>query len=74
MTQPESGEIFVAGEPVRFRHNRDAIRHGIGYVSEDRLTQGLIMEQSIYDNTIVSVLTNYTPAVACWITARPPHW
>ncbi|WP_029868859.1 ATP-binding cassette domain-containing protein, partial [Yersinia pestis] len=48
MTQPESGEIFVAGEPVRFRHNRDAIRHGIGYVSEDRLTQGLIMEQSIY--------------------------
>lgn len=55
MTQPESGEIFVAGEPVRFRHNRDAIRHGIGYVSEDRLTQGLIMEQSIYDNTIVSV-------------------
>ncbi|EIQ97841.1 putative ATP-binding of ABC transporter domain protein, partial [Yersinia pestis PY-04] len=45
----------MAGEPVRFRHNRDAIRHGIGYVSEDRLTQGLIMEQSIYDNTIVSV-------------------
>lgn len=55
MTQPDSGEMLVAGEPVRFRHNRDAIHHGIGYVSEDRLTQGLIMDQSIYDNTIVSV-------------------
>ncbi|WP_145482215.1 sugar ABC transporter ATP-binding protein [Yersinia aldovae] len=55
MTQPDSGELRVAGEPVHFRNNRDAIRHGIGYVSEDRLTQGLIMEQSIYDNTIVSV-------------------
>lgn len=55
MTQPESGEICVAGKAVHFRHNRDAIHQGIGYVSEDRLTQGLIMEQSIYDNTIVSV-------------------
>ena len=40
---------------MKLRNNHDAIRHGIGYVSEDRLTQGLIMEQSIYDNTIVTV-------------------
>ncbi|SQC91566.1 Uncharacterised protein [Cedecea neteri] len=40
---------------MTFRNNHDAIKHGIGYVSEDRLTQGLIMEQSIYDNTIVTV-------------------
>lgn len=55
MTQPERGEIVLNGAPVRLRNNHDAIRHGIGYVSEDRLTQGLIMEQSIYDNTIVTV-------------------
>ncbi len=55
MTQPDSGDIRVAGNAVKLSNNRDAIRHGIGYVSEDRLTQGLIMEQSIYDNTIVSV-------------------
>ncbi|SCC26627.1 simple sugar transport system ATP-binding protein [Kosakonia oryzendophytica] len=55
MTRPEDGEILINGEPVKLRNNHDAIRHGIGYVSEDRLTQGLIMEQSIYDNTLVTV-------------------
>ena len=55
MTHPESGEIRINGKPVQLRNNHDAIKHGIGYVSEDRLTQGLIMEQSIYDNTIVTV-------------------
>ncbi|SAE76022.1 ABC transporter [Enterobacter cloacae] len=55
MTHPESGEIRINGQPVTLRNNHDAIQHGIGYVSEDRLTQGLIMEQSIYDNTIVTV-------------------
>ncbi|MDX5629935.1 MULTISPECIES: sugar ABC transporter ATP-binding protein [unclassified Brenneria] len=62
MTQPASGEIRVSGQPVRLRNNREAVRHGIGYVSEDRLTQGLIMEQSIYDNTIVTVFDQlHTP-------------
>ncbi|URQ60898.1 sugar ABC transporter ATP-binding protein [Pantoea alhagi] len=55
MTQPESGEIRINGQRVTLRNNRDAIKHGIGYVSEDRLTQGLIMEQSIHDNTLVTV-------------------
>ena len=55
MTQPQSGEILIDGKPVKLRSNHDAIKQGIGYVSEDRLTQGLIMEQSIYDNTIVTV-------------------
>ncbi|STD27987.1 Ribose import ATP-binding protein RbsA [Edwardsiella tarda] len=55
MTRPDSGEIAIDGQAVTLNGNRDAIRHGIGYVSEDRLTQGLIMDQSIYDNTIVTV-------------------
>ncbi|RTF22439.1 sugar ABC transporter ATP-binding protein [Serratia marcescens] len=55
MTRPDSGEIRIEGQAVQLHNNREAVRHGIGYVSEDRLTQGLIMEQSIYDNTIVTV-------------------
>lgn len=55
MTHPDSGEMLINGRAVALRSNRDAIRHGIGYVSEDRLTQGLIMDQSIYDNTIATV-------------------
>jgi len=55
MTRPQAGDIVINGKPVRLRNSQDAIRHGIGYVSEDRLTQGLIMDQSIYDNAIVTV-------------------
>ncbi|WP_034916169.1 sugar ABC transporter ATP-binding protein [Erwinia sp. 9145] len=55
MTQPDSGEIRIEGNAVRLRNNREAIRHGIAYVSEDRQTQGLIMQQSIFDNMLVPV-------------------
>ncbi|WP_213993081.1 sugar ABC transporter ATP-binding protein [Sodalis sp. dw_96] len=55
MTQPDSGQMLVAGRPVRFRSNRDAIRCGIAYVSEDRQAKGLIMQQPIFDNLLVSI-------------------
>ncbi|MGA8660574.1 MAG: sugar ABC transporter ATP-binding protein [Chthoniobacterales bacterium] len=60
MNPPDSGEIRIAGKPVRLRTNRTAIRHGIGYVSEDRLSLGLVMPQSIADNIVVSVLRKLT--------------
>ena len=55
MTRPDSGEILVNGQPVRLRSNQDAIRHGIGYVSEDRMSRGLVMTQSIENNIISTV-------------------
>lgn len=56
MTQPDSGDIRLDGKPVHFASNHDAIRAGIAYVSEDRLTLGLIQPQSIEDNTVIAVL------------------
>lgn len=56
MTQPDTGEITIDGQPVTLRSNRDAIRRGIGYVSEDRLSRGLVMPQSIAENTVITVL------------------
>jgi len=47
--------MLIDGKSVRLRHNRDAIRHGIAYVSEDRQSEGLIMPQSIFDNLLVPV-------------------
>ena len=37
----------------------DAIANDIGYVPEDRLTQGLFMDRSIQDNTIASSIRRY---------------
>lgn len=52
----DSGEILVNGEPVRISNIHDAVRAGIGYLPEDRLTEGLFMPQSIGDNSVVTVL------------------
>lgn len=56
MNPPEAGEIFIDGQSVALDSNRVAIRAGIGYVSEDRLSLGLVMPQSITENTLVTVL------------------
>lgn len=56
MTRPDSGKIWLDSKPVRFRSHEDAIKAGIGYVSEDRLTLGLIQQQSVGDNMMLSIL------------------
>jgi simple sugar transport system ATP-binding protein len=56
MTPLERGEIFLNGSPVRLRSNRDAVANGIAYVSEDRLSLGLNLRQSIADNISITVL------------------
>ncbi|CAK2392432.1 sugar ABC transporter ATP-binding protein [Vibrio crassostreae] len=56
MNKPDSGEILINGQLTSFNSNRDAIAQGIGYVSEDRMSTGLVMEQSIQDNITASVL------------------
>lgn len=49
------GSVIINGEPVSIKSVSDAIRHGIGYVPEDRLTEGLHMDQVIGDNAIVCI-------------------
>jgi simple sugar transport system ATP-binding protein len=45
-----TGTIEVLGAPVRIRSLPEAVAAGIGYVPEDRLTQGLFLDQPIGDN------------------------
>ena len=56
MTRPDSGKIWLDSKPVRFRSHEDAIKAGVGYVSEDRLTLGLVQQQSVADNMVLSIL------------------
>ncbi len=56
MRKPKSGTIILDGKPVRFGSNRAAIRAGVAYLSEDRLSLGLIQPQSIGDNMVIASL------------------
>ena len=52
----DTGKIIMDGKEIRLRSVKHAIKHGIGYVPEDRLTEGLFLSQSIARNTIASVI------------------
>ena len=54
-----TGTIEIAGKPIRIRSIGDAIAAGIGYLPEDRLTQGLFMEKSVANNLIAGSLDSY---------------
>lgn len=45
-----SGEIFIHGQRVRISNPAEAIANGIGYLPEDRKTEGLILSKSVKEN------------------------
>ncbi|WP_426184884.1 sugar ABC transporter ATP-binding protein [Microbacterium sp. TWP3-1-2b2] len=55
----DTGTIVINGREGRIRSIADAVKAGIGYVPEDRLTQGLFLEKSIADNMVASSLDKY---------------
>ena len=54
LQKADNGTIFKDGKPVSLAGPVDAIRAKIGYVPEDRLSEGLFLPRSIADNIIVS--------------------
>lgn len=56
----EHGVIKVNGKEVILKSPQDAIRNKIGFVPEDRLSEGLFLPQSIGDNIIISEIDNLT--------------
>ena len=50
------GELLLNGKPVTFDTPREAIRKGLGYVSEDRKSLGLILIQDVKTNITNSSL------------------
>lgn len=55
----ESGEIYMSGKKVKIRKIRDAVKLGIAYVPEDRLTEGLFPEMTVRENVVSSSLKKY---------------
>ena len=51
-----SGEILINGKKVRIDNPKDAIDHGIAYVTEDRKGNGLILIQDIKQNITLANL------------------
>lgn len=52
----DGGQIELFGKPVRIRAPRDAIRLGIGLVTEDRKQQGLVLGMAVRENNTLANL------------------
>lgn len=56
MRPVQSGVIYLHGRAVLLDSPQQAMAHGIAYVPEDRLTEGLFLEQSVTNNTIICII------------------
>lgn len=52
----DAGELRINGELLRLRHPADAVRAGLGLVTEDRKAQGLVLEMVVRENTTLANL------------------
>ena len=57
-----SGEIYLNGQKVSINSPSDAVKHGIGYLSEDRKRYGLALGMSIADNIVMTNLDDFISA------------
>ena len=55
-----AGTVRISGREVRISHPGDAVRLGIGYLSEDRKRYGLILRQDVAANTVLASIPAYT--------------
>jgi ribose transport system ATP-binding protein len=52
----DSGKIILNGKPITIKKPRDAVQHGICLLTEDRKTQGLILDMPCYINITLTDL------------------
>ncbi len=52
----DSAEIELEGKPVRFKSMRDALKHGVALVPEERRKQGILPNTEIYKNVSIGNL------------------
>ncbi|MDP9363659.1 MAG: sugar ABC transporter ATP-binding protein [Chloroflexota bacterium] len=57
----EAGEVEIAGQRVRIDSPATALRHGLGYVPEDRHAQGLVLDLPIAANVTLPILDRLAP-------------
>jgi len=66
----DSGTITLNGQPVKITSPIQAQKLRIGYVPEDRLTEGLCLRQPIADNIMLSSLKQLTHALGTYREAE----
>ncbi|MGE5461737.1 MAG: sugar ABC transporter ATP-binding protein [Syntrophothermus sp.] len=62
----ESGEIYIKGKQVHIKSPRDAVKQGIGYLSEDRKRYGLALVMDVKENVALAAMRKFLKAFG-WV-------
>jgi ABC-type sugar transport system ATPase subunit len=65
----EKGKLYLKGKRVNIRSPREAVKHGIALIPEDRKQHGLLLESGILENIALPLLRDYSRAL--FIKYRP---
>ncbi|WP_054957654.1 sugar ABC transporter ATP-binding protein [Paenibacillus dakarensis] len=56
----DSGEIWVRGKKITIKKPVDAVKHGIGFITEDRKDEGLVLDFSVRENMALPNLFSFS--------------
>ena len=59
----ESGKIYVNGKEVTINSPQDAVKCGIGYLSEDRKRYGVAVQKTVAENTTLATLDEFVNGI-----------
>ena len=57
------GDIYIHGKKVDIKSPSDAVKHGMGYLSEDRKRYGLAVDMSVSSNAVLASLDQYMSGI-----------
>jgi ribose transport system ATP-binding protein len=68
----DSGEIYVKGRKVHINSPRDAVAHGIGYLSEDRKRYGVALDLDVETNIVLAAFRKFLRFLG-WVNSTETH-
>ncbi|MED4828943.1 sugar ABC transporter ATP-binding protein [Bacillus atrophaeus] len=57
----DSGEIWLAGKKTNIKNPNGAVKKGLGFITENRKDEGLLLDTSIRENIALPSLTSFSP-------------
>ncbi len=55
----DAGEVYVRGQKVQIKSPSDAVKYGIGYLSEDRKRYGLTLKMDVESNIVLAAFDKF---------------
>ena len=59
----DSGDIYVNGQKVEIKTPQDAVKCGIGYLSEDRKRFGIVVDKTVAENSTMATMENFMKGI-----------